>query len=49
MNKIEWCNETFNPLVRCSRISAGCKNCYAATQAKSGRLQQFEQYQQVKD
>jgi protein gp37 len=42
MNKIEWYNETFNPVVRCSRISAGCKNCYAATQAKSGRLQQFE-------
>ncbi|WP_016951678.1 DUF5131 family protein [Anabaena sp. PCC 7108] len=49
MSKIEWCDETWNPVVGCSRISAGCKNCYAATQAASGRLQQFTQYQKVKE
>lgn len=45
--KIEWTDETWNWMVGCSRISAGCKNCYAATAAKSARLQQFPQYQKV--
>lgn len=27
--KIEWSDETWNPLVGCSRVSAGCDNCYA--------------------
>lgn len=49
MSKIEWCDETWNPLVGCSRISAGCSRCYAAEAAKSARLQQFTQYQKVKD
>lgn len=26
---IEWCDETWNPVVGCSRVSAGCYNCYA--------------------
>jgi len=29
MSKIEWTNETWNPLIGCSKVSAGCKNCYA--------------------
>ena len=47
--KIQWTQETWNLIVGCSRISEGCKNCYAATAAKSARLQQFSQYQKVKD
>lgn len=27
--KIEWCDETINPFVGCTRISPGCENCYA--------------------
>jgi len=27
--KIEWCDYTWNPIVGCSPISAGCENCYA--------------------
>ncbi len=46
---IEWTDETWNTIVGCSRISEGCKNCYAATAANSARLQQFWQYQEVKD
>lgn len=46
---IEWADQTWNPLVGCSRISAGCKFCYAALDAASPRLQQFEQYQEVKN
>lgn len=49
MTKIEWTDETWNPIVGCSRISEGCKNCYAATAAKSARLQQFKQYQKIKE
>jgi len=26
---IEWTNATWNPTVGCSKISPGCKNCYA--------------------
>lgn len=49
MSKIQWTDESWNPVVGCSRISPGCKNCYAATAAQSARLQQFEQYQNVKN
>ncbi|MEH2138608.1 DUF5131 family protein [Nostoc sp.] len=46
---ISWTDETWNPIVGCSRTSSGCKNCYAFTAAASARLQQFPQYQKVKD
>lgn len=26
---IEWTEETWNPVVGCSKVSAGCRNCYA--------------------
>lgn len=29
MTKIEWTNITWNPETGCSKISEGCKNCYA--------------------
>ena len=47
--KIEWTDATWNPIVGCSKISAGCENCYAETAAASARLQQFGQYQDVID
>lgn len=28
-SNIEWTDYTWNPIVGCSKISAGCKNCYA--------------------
>ena len=31
--RIEWTNATWNPVTGCTRISAGCDNCYAATLA----------------
>ena len=27
--KIEWCHHTFNSHIGCSRVSEGCRNCYA--------------------
>lgn len=37
ISRIEWTEQTWNPAVGCTKISAGCKNCYAETMAK--RLQ----------
>jgi len=28
-SKIEWTDHTFNPWIGCTKVSAGCKNCYA--------------------
>lgn len=33
MSKIEWTEKTWNPLVGCDKVSAGCKNCYAIRMA----------------
>jgi len=32
--RIEWTNATWNPVTGCTRISAGCDNCYAAALAQ---------------
>ena len=37
MSKIEWTNSTWNPTTGCSKISAGCSNCYAESMTR--RLQ----------
>ena len=29
--KIEWTEKTWNPITGCTKVSAGCKNCYAET------------------
>ena len=36
-SRIEWTEQTWNPTVGCTKISAGCKNCYAENMAR--RLQ----------
>lgn len=36
-SKIEWTDATWNPVRGCSKISPGCKNCYAATFAERFR------------
>ena len=37
--KIEWTEETWNPFVGCSKVSEGCRNCYALRGA--ARMQGF--------
>jgi len=32
--KIEWTDKTWNPITGCTKISAGCANCYAEVMAK---------------
>lgn len=34
MSKIEWTEETWNPTTGCTKVSPGCKFCYAETMAK---------------
>jgi len=43
---IEWTESTWNPVTGCSKISLGCKNCYAERMAK--RLQAMGQPNYVK-
>ena len=31
MSKIEWTEATWNPVTGCTKVSAGCKHCYAET------------------
>ncbi|NIX55327.1 MAG: DUF5131 family protein [candidate division Zixibacteria bacterium] len=33
--KIEWCDETWNPVTGCHPISEGCQNCYARRMAET--------------
>lgn len=34
MSKIEWTGQTWNPVVGCTRASAGCDHCYAYTMTR---------------
>jgi len=34
MSKIEWTEQTWNPVVGCTKVSEGCRNCYAMTMAQ---------------
>lgn len=36
-SRIEWTEQTWNPTIGCTKVSPGCKHCYAETMAK--RLQ----------
>ncbi len=33
MTNINWTDKTWNPIIGCSRVSAGCENCYAERMA----------------
>lgn len=42
MTKIEWTNQTWNPITGCTKISEGCRNCYAEGAAR--RLKAMNQH-----
>lgn len=33
-SKIEWTNKSWNPVTGCSKISEGCRHCYAEVMAR---------------
>lgn len=49
MTKIEWTDETLNPIVGCTKVSPACANCYAERMARRLRATGLPQYQDVVD
>jgi protein gp37 len=41
---IEWTNSTWNPVTGCTRVSAGCKNCYAEKMSRRLKLMRNPSY-----
>ena len=46
-SKIEWCDETINPVIGCSKISAGCDHCFAEKMACRLSHMDVEGYDEV--
>ena len=44
MSKIEWTEKTWNPITGCTKLSDGCKNCYAKAMAKRLKAMGTEKY-----
>lgn len=44
-SSIEWTEMTWNPVTGCTKISAGCKYCYAEVMAKRLQAMGIEKYQ----
>lgn len=44
MSKIEWTERTWNPVTGCTKISDGCKNCYAERMAKRLKAMGLKKY-----
>ena len=42
--RIEWTEKTWNPVTGCTKISAGCQNCYAERMAKRLQAMGVEHY-----
>lgn len=38
---IDWCDEVWNPVIGCSKVSAGCDNCYAERMANRLRRNEY--------
>jgi len=46
-SKIEWTEETWNPIVGCTKVSAGCAHCYAERMANRLKAMGRPEYQDV--
>ena len=42
--KIEWTDKTWNPITGCTKVSAGCANCYAEVMSRRLQAMQQEKY-----
>ena len=42
---IEWTQETWNPVTGCTKVSPGCKNCYANVMAKRLKAMGMKRYE----
>ena len=49
MTKIEWTDESWNPVVGCSHVSAGCEYCYAEKMAQRLAYMGHKKYRAVLD
>lgn len=48
MSKIEWTEQTWNPIIGCSKVSPGCANCYAEKMAfRQKYMRPQSEYSQV--
>jgi protein gp37 len=47
MSKIEWTELTWNPTTGCTKISAGCKHCYAETLSRRLHAMRVHGYENV--
>ncbi len=47
--RIEWTDETWNPMTGCTKISAGCDHCYAHTVAQTKTRAMYLKQPPVKD
>jgi protein gp37 len=47
--RIEWTDATWNPMTGCTRISAGCDHCYAATLAQTKTRETYLRELPVRD
>lgn len=43
-SKIEWTEATWNPVTGCTKVGAGCKNCYAERMSKRLQAMRVPQY-----
>ena len=43
---IEWTQQTWNPVIGCTKISAGCKHCYAETMSMRLKLMGIKDYEE---
>ena len=46
VSDIEWTERTWNPIVGCTKVSQGCKHCYAEVMARRLRAMGVSEYQQ---
>ncbi len=43
-SKIEWTHSTWNPLTGCTKVSPGCRHCYAERMARRLRAMGMPKY-----